>query len=193
MSYLTPEEVAHRLGVTPKTIREHLRDGRIKGEKNGGRWRIEESEFARHLQSGAVTLERAVYTRLILEVIGNDHILGLIEQGMLLWPEDIQEQSKTIVDAALVAGIVVSGEVGGLKWKFADERRDMHLDELILDWCHEDIATRLIDLHTAGTLKHLRDEAVKSAFDEWFEEQDDDTKSNIINKMTELGYGRADS
>ncbi len=38
--YLTPEEVAELLAVSPKSIREWLRSGKIKGIKAGRLWRI---------------------------------------------------------------------------------------------------------------------------------------------------------
>lgn len=38
--FLTPEEVADRLAVNPKTIRKWLADGKLKGVKAGRLWRI---------------------------------------------------------------------------------------------------------------------------------------------------------
>lgn len=38
--FLTPEEAADRLAVSPKSIREWLRNGKIKGVKAGKLWRI---------------------------------------------------------------------------------------------------------------------------------------------------------
>lgn len=46
MKLLTPEEVADRLAIKPRTIREWLRDGKLKGVKPGGKlWRIRESDL----------------------------------------------------------------------------------------------------------------------------------------------------
>lgn len=39
---LTPEEAAERLAVSPKSIREWLRTGRLAGVKVGRLWRIRE-------------------------------------------------------------------------------------------------------------------------------------------------------
>lgn len=40
---LTPEEVAERLAVSPKSVREWLRSGKLKGIKLGKLWRVRES------------------------------------------------------------------------------------------------------------------------------------------------------
>lgn len=187
MSYLTPEAFAEKIGVTPKTVRERLRRGSIVGEKHGGRWTISESELARHLESQQMTLEEAVYVRLALEVINNEHIKHCIEQGMRFWAEDVREKSKNILDDALIAGIIEGVGGGEIRWRWENESRDMVLDELILDFTHEDVATKLVLLDSQGALRQLRDSSVKSTFNKWFEELDDDTKSALIKKMTELG------
>ncbi|MGE5571881.1 MAG: helix-turn-helix domain-containing protein [Bacteroidota bacterium] len=43
---LTPEEAAQRMVVSPKTVRDWLRQGRLKGVKTGKLWRIRESDLA---------------------------------------------------------------------------------------------------------------------------------------------------
>lgn len=40
---LTPEEVAERLKVLPKTVRKWLREGSLPGVKVGRQWRVAES------------------------------------------------------------------------------------------------------------------------------------------------------
>ena len=44
---LTPEQAAERLAVAPKTIRDWLRTGKLKGRKLGGNklWRIREADL----------------------------------------------------------------------------------------------------------------------------------------------------
>ena len=42
---LTPEEVAARLAVSPKSIREWLRSRKLKGVKAGRLWRVKEDEI----------------------------------------------------------------------------------------------------------------------------------------------------
>jgi excisionase family DNA binding protein len=42
---LTPEDVADRLQISPKTVRDMLRDGRLKGIKMGKLWRIREADL----------------------------------------------------------------------------------------------------------------------------------------------------
>jgi excisionase family DNA binding protein len=42
---LTPEEAAERLAVSPKSIREWLRQGKLKGVRAGRLWRIRERDL----------------------------------------------------------------------------------------------------------------------------------------------------
>lgn len=42
---LTPEEAAERLAVNPKSVREWLRQGRLKGIKAGRLWRVRERDL----------------------------------------------------------------------------------------------------------------------------------------------------
>jgi excisionase family DNA binding protein len=59
--FLTPEQVAERLQVKPKTIREWLRTGELVGFKLGAGWRISAADIDRYLneQRFKVLLERA--------------------------------------------------------------------------------------------------------------------------------------
>ncbi len=43
---LTPEEAAERMVVSPKTVRDWLRQGKLKGVKTGKLWRIRENDLA---------------------------------------------------------------------------------------------------------------------------------------------------
>jgi excisionase family DNA binding protein len=44
---LTPEQAAERLGVSPKTVRDWLREGKLPGYKLMGKlWRVSESDLA---------------------------------------------------------------------------------------------------------------------------------------------------
>ncbi|MEW6081399.1 MAG: helix-turn-helix domain-containing protein [Bacillota bacterium] len=49
---LTPEEVAERLSVSPKTVRDWLRCGSMKGCRIGGKglWRVREADLEYFLQ-----------------------------------------------------------------------------------------------------------------------------------------------
>lgn len=47
---LTPEEAAERLVVSPKTIRDWLRQGKLKGVKTGKLWRIRERDLEAFLE-----------------------------------------------------------------------------------------------------------------------------------------------
>ncbi len=46
---LAPEEAAARISVSPRSIREWLRKGKIKGVKAGRLWRIRESDLEKFL------------------------------------------------------------------------------------------------------------------------------------------------
>jgi len=49
---MTPEEVAERLAITPKTVRRFLREGRLKAVKVGRLWRVRESDLLRYMGEG---------------------------------------------------------------------------------------------------------------------------------------------
>jgi excisionase family DNA binding protein len=51
--WLTVEEVAERLRVSPRTVRGWLQDGRLKGRNLGGRagWRIREKDVDAFMES----------------------------------------------------------------------------------------------------------------------------------------------
>jgi len=51
-NFLTPEEIAERLKIHPGTVREWLRQSKLKGIKVGKLWRVEEEEFKRFLKEG---------------------------------------------------------------------------------------------------------------------------------------------
>jgi len=46
----TPDEVAEILKVTPATIRDMLRKGKLKGTQIGRHWRVTEEEIRRFLE-----------------------------------------------------------------------------------------------------------------------------------------------
>lgn len=50
---LTVDQVAQRLGLTPKTIRQYISEGRLKAEKIGKQWRIPEHNLDRLISIGA--------------------------------------------------------------------------------------------------------------------------------------------
>lgn len=56
---LTPEEVAEILAVSPKSIREWLRQGKLKGVKAGRLWRIRECDLEAFLDPVLHALETA--------------------------------------------------------------------------------------------------------------------------------------
>lgn len=47
---MTPEEVAERLALTPKTVRRFLREGRLKAMKVGRLWRVRESDLLAYMK-----------------------------------------------------------------------------------------------------------------------------------------------
>ncbi|MEW6425916.1 MAG: helix-turn-helix domain-containing protein [Bacillota bacterium] len=53
---LTPEQASARLGVSPRKVRQWLRQGLLPGRKAGREWRIKESELEPYLDPVARTL-----------------------------------------------------------------------------------------------------------------------------------------
>lgn len=51
---LSPEEVAKRLAISPKNVREYLREGRIKTMKVGRLWRVRESDLQQYLKGDRI-------------------------------------------------------------------------------------------------------------------------------------------
>lgn len=52
MSFLTPKEVAEKIGVSESHVKNMIRDGKLPGYKfNGTRYRVEESDFNEWLKS----------------------------------------------------------------------------------------------------------------------------------------------
>jgi len=62
---LTPEKVAQLLSVRPKTIRDWLKQGRMKGIKAGRLWRIRERDLEAFLSQARA--ETGAETRMWLE------------------------------------------------------------------------------------------------------------------------------
>jgi excisionase family DNA binding protein len=48
---LTPEEVADRLAIKPRTVIDWLRTGRLKGVKLGKVWRVTEEDLSAFVES----------------------------------------------------------------------------------------------------------------------------------------------
>jgi len=49
---MKPEEVAERLAVSPKVVRQWLRDGRLPGIRLGRLWRVDPAELERVIREG---------------------------------------------------------------------------------------------------------------------------------------------
>lgn len=52
--YLTPEEVAEKLDVTPKTVREWIKNGDLNGYKFGSKYRITENDYLEFLDRSRI-------------------------------------------------------------------------------------------------------------------------------------------
>lgn len=55
---LTPEAAAEVLGISPRTLRDWLRAGKIKGVKVGKAWRIREVDLQAFIESGIVEKDK---------------------------------------------------------------------------------------------------------------------------------------
>ncbi len=51
---LSPEDVAKQLNIATATVREYLREGRIKGMKVGKLWRVRESDLQKHIEKDRI-------------------------------------------------------------------------------------------------------------------------------------------
>ena len=52
--YYTPEEVAEKLNVTPKTVRDWLKNGNMTGYKFGSKYRITKEDFNEYLDRSRI-------------------------------------------------------------------------------------------------------------------------------------------
>lgn len=50
---LTPEEVADYLSIAQKTVKDYLRDGKIRGIKIGRAWRVRREDLERFLEDNS--------------------------------------------------------------------------------------------------------------------------------------------
>jgi len=80
---LAPEEAAARISVSPRSIREWLRKGKIKGVKAGRLWRIREKELEKFLGFDSKKELKGEKTDPFLKVIGR-------LSGPALSPEEIE-------------------------------------------------------------------------------------------------------
>ena len=55
MKYLTTEQIAETLKVKEATVREWLREGKLKGVKAGMQWRVPETNLNEFLQIAPLT------------------------------------------------------------------------------------------------------------------------------------------
>ena len=49
----TPEQVAEQFGLTPRTIKDWMRTGKLKGVKFGKSWRIKENDLKEFMSKGS--------------------------------------------------------------------------------------------------------------------------------------------
>jgi excisionase family DNA binding protein len=103
---LTPEEVAARLKVKPRTVQEWLRSGRLAGLKLGKLWRIRENDLetflGAHVTSGAGTAteplpavtpeERAARIRAARGSMA--HVPGSVDDFLRRKHEDIEWENR---------------------------------------------------------------------------------------------------
>jgi excisionase family DNA binding protein len=60
--YLTPEQVAERLNVSPRAVLEWLRHGRLVGHKFGRLWRVDVKDLEAFIQASRVEPRQPVLT-----------------------------------------------------------------------------------------------------------------------------------
>jgi excisionase family DNA binding protein len=62
---LTVEEACKVLRITSKTLRRHLKEGRVKGVRIGRVWRIDEEVLKDVLENGIIIKDESKITRLM--------------------------------------------------------------------------------------------------------------------------------
>ena len=50
--YLSPKDIAQRLGVTQATVINYIKRGQLKGRKLGGQWRVRVEDYLKFIQDG---------------------------------------------------------------------------------------------------------------------------------------------
>ena len=103
-TYYTGKEVAEMLGVTTRTIRNYLKEGKLKGTKFGGRWNFTQADIDDYIQQEEQqykSIEKQGFKdldNLMIEIIqiftnahllekGIENILTLMNQLILDKPE----------------------------------------------------------------------------------------------------------
>ena len=87
-TYYTGKEVAEMLGVTTRTIRNYLKEGKLKGTKFGGRWNFTQADIDDYIQQeeqqyksdSDISFEG--HEHFNLEVEQHHENLELLEQGI---------------------------------------------------------------------------------------------------------------
>lgn len=68
MSFLTPKEVAEKIGVSESHVKNMIRDGRLPGYKfNGTRYRVEEADFKAWLEDQKIFPSEETVNNLSME------------------------------------------------------------------------------------------------------------------------------
>jgi excisionase family DNA binding protein len=112
--FLTPEEVAARLKVQPRTVQEWLRTGRLPGLKLGKLWRIRESDLEAFLSPPVAPIrdvglppvapaltsdERAARIRAARGSMA--HIPGSVDEFLRRKHEDIEWENRRWTEGAV--------------------------------------------------------------------------------------------
>jgi excisionase family DNA binding protein len=108
---LTPEDVAARLKVNPRTVQAWLRSGRLAGLKQGKLWRIRESDLETFLTAlgvpsreegcppGAPPVSLEERAKRIRAARGSlAHVLGSVDDFLRRKQEDIQWENRRWAD-----------------------------------------------------------------------------------------------
>lgn len=112
---LSPEEVAEVLSVTPKTIREWLRKGDMRGIKTGKLWRIREQDLESFIKPAELkpkdiqfdwdSLEKLTSTDFVDSVrwqIKEDQLNGVVHKAIKL-----KERYSSIYEVYLISDIIL--------------------------------------------------------------------------------------
>ena len=148
---LTPEEVANKLAVSVKSVRNWLRQGKLKGIKVGRLWRIRESDLEEFLKMGESPPLRSYSKSQIEEFLKLDRLDPKLAEKL----ERLLGRCRLFFEADMEL-VEEASEADELMWEDLAPRKDLH----VLAGAYKGRADVLVSLDR----RHILTERVKSGF-----------------------------
>ncbi|MHB1000418.1 MAG: helix-turn-helix domain-containing protein [Armatimonadota bacterium] len=103
--YLSVEEISSMLQINPKTIRRHIRDGKLKAVKVGSQWRVKREDLNSYMDSREIIKEqKKEWEDSLKDFVSGKHIEieGKIQVCTIIdfYPDTLDEQ-KSITHALI--------------------------------------------------------------------------------------------